>query len=59
MRHDESREILGFAMGFLARFGAVRIMQVRTSNQDVIAFYCAIGFNVDDVLSMGKRIIPD
>lgn len=31
-------------------------LQIRSSNTDVIAFYKRIGFSVDDVLSMGKRL---
>jgi ribosomal protein S18 acetylase RimI-like enzyme len=31
-------------------------LQVRTSNTGVIAFYKSIGFAIDDVTSMGKRL---
>jgi ribosomal protein S18 acetylase RimI-like enzyme len=34
-------------------------LQVRTSNGDVIAFYRAIGFLQDDVVSLGKRLEHD
>ena len=34
-------------------------LQVRTSNAGVIAFYKRIGFAVDDVVSMGKRLEID
>lgn len=34
-------------------------VQIRSSNQDVIEFYGNIGFSVDDVVSMGKRLIDD
>ncbi|MFQ6029537.1 MAG: GNAT family acetyltransferase [Dehalococcoidia bacterium] len=34
-------------------------LQVRTSNADVIEFYKRIGFSVDDVVSMGKRLEED
>jgi ribosomal protein S18 acetylase RimI-like enzyme len=34
-------------------------LQVRTSNKDVIAFYQRIGFAVDDVVSLGKRLEVD
>ncbi len=34
-------------------------LQVRTSNKEVIAFYEAIGYKQDDVISMGKRLIAD
>jgi ribosomal protein S18 acetylase RimI-like enzyme len=31
-------------------------LQIRTSNTEVIEFYKRIGFTVDDVISMGKRL---
>ena len=34
-------------------------LQIRTSNTDVIEFYKAIGFKMDDVVSMGKRFEQD
>jgi ribosomal protein S18 acetylase RimI-like enzyme len=34
-------------------------LQVRTSNSNVIAFYKAIGYSIDDVVGMGKRLDPD
>ena len=34
-------------------------LQVRASNADVIEFYKSIGFNIDDVVSMGKRLEQD
>ncbi len=34
-------------------------LQVRTGNDDVIAFYEAIGFTDDNCTSFGKRLIPD
>ena len=34
-------------------------LQIRSSNKDVIAFYEAIGFKKDDVVSMGKRLEQD
>jgi ribosomal protein S18 acetylase RimI-like enzyme len=34
-------------------------LQVRAGNQDVLAFYRALGYGVDDVASLGKRLIPD
>jgi ribosomal protein S18 acetylase RimI-like enzyme len=32
---------------------------VRTTNTDVIAFYRALGYEVDDVISMGRRLEAD
>jgi ribosomal protein S18 acetylase RimI-like enzyme len=34
-------------------------LQVRTSNAAAVAFYKAIGFLQDDVLSFGKRLVHD
>jgi ribosomal protein S18 acetylase RimI-like enzyme len=34
-------------------------LQVRTSNADVLAFYRRLGYAQDDVISLGKRLIPD
>ena len=34
-------------------------LQVRASNVDVIAFYKRLVFNIDDVVSMGKRLEKD
>jgi ribosomal protein S18 acetylase RimI-like enzyme len=34
-------------------------LQIRTSNTEVIKFYEKIGFKMDDVVSMGKRLIED
>jgi ribosomal protein S18 acetylase RimI-like enzyme len=34
-------------------------LQVRTANTEVLAFYRALGYAQDDVLALGKRLIPD
>lgn len=34
-------------------------LQVRTSNGAVLEFYRAIGYSVDDTISLGKRLIHD
>ena len=34
-------------------------LQVRSTNTKVIEFYKKIGFKVDDVVSLGKRLEPD
>lgn len=34
-------------------------LQIRTDNVAVQAFYKQLGFGIDDVVSMGKRLIPD
>ena len=34
-------------------------LQVRASNEQVIAFYAAIGYGNDNVVSLGKRLVQD
>jgi ribosomal protein S18 acetylase RimI-like enzyme len=34
-------------------------LQIRSSNATVIAFYKTLDYNADDVVSLGKRLIPD
>ena len=34
-------------------------IQIRVDNQDAVKFYESIGYKVDDVISMGKRLIKD
>ena len=34
-------------------------LQVRSSNARVIAFYQSLGYAQDEVISLGKRLIPD
>ncbi|MHC4722321.1 MAG: GNAT family acetyltransferase [Planctomycetota bacterium] len=44
----------------LCKLGCPKInVQIRSSNQDVIEFYGKVGFSVDDVVSMGKRLVDD
>ena len=44
----------------LLELGCPKInLQVRAQNTEVIEFYMSIGFSVDDVVSLGKRIIDD
>ncbi len=34
-------------------------LQVRSNNADVISFYASIGYRVDEVVSLGKRLLED
>ena len=34
-------------------------LAVRTTNPEVIAFYRKLGYAPDDVVPLGKRLIPD
>jgi ribosomal protein S18 acetylase RimI-like enzyme len=54
------REILEHAEGLLRDRGCPKInLQIRGTNQRVIEFYRRLGFAVDDVVSMGKRLVVD
>ena len=53
-------EIDGVVMALMRAVGCAKInLQVRTSNAGVIAFYERLGFKLDEVVSMGKRLLPD
>jgi ribosomal protein S18 acetylase RimI-like enzyme len=44
----------------LAELGCPRVnLQARASNQEAVAFYRRIGYSVDDVVSMGRRLEND
>jgi ribosomal protein S18 acetylase RimI-like enzyme len=34
-------------------------LQIRSGNTSVIAFYTSLGYNDDQTISLGKRLIPD
>ena len=53
------RRMMDEAEARLRKLGCPKInLQVRTSNTAVIDFYKALGYKVDDVVSMGKRLDP-
>lgn len=54
------RQIMARAEELLLALGCPKInLQVRTTNQQVIEFYQRLGFVQDEVVSLGKRLIPD
>ena len=56
-RQGIGRRMLRHAETRLNEMGCPKInLQVRLSNQAVIAFYRAVGYSEDEVISMGKRI---
>ena len=58
-RQGIGSQIMKKAEEALRELGCVKInLQVRESNQAVIAFYEQVGFSDDHVLSMGKRLKP-
>lgn len=59
-RQGLGRQIVEHAIEKLRERGCPKInLQVRTSNAEVIAFYESLGFQVDDVTSLGMRLISD
>ena len=59
-RRGLGTRLMDEAEGLLGERGCPKInLQVRSSNAQVIAFYRAIGFALDDVVSMGKRLQQD
>jgi ribosomal protein S18 acetylase RimI-like enzyme len=59
-RKGFGRAIVEEAERLLRKEGCPKInLQVRTSNQGALEFYRRIGYAVDDVVSMGKRLERD
>lgn len=59
-RRGFARELMQHAEALLRAAGCPKInLQVRSSNTAVIAFYESIGFSVDPVISMGRRLEHD
>jgi ribosomal protein S18 acetylase RimI-like enzyme len=59
-RRGLGRAIMAEVERLLREAGCPKInLQVRTSNAEVIAFYRRIGFELDDVVSLGKRLERD
>lgn len=55
-----ARRLMAHVENVLAERGCPKInLQIRDTNTDVIAFYEAIGYAQDPVVSMGRRLIPD
>ena len=50
----------GSLLALLLASGCPKInLQVRASNAQMLAFYESLGYRDDQVVSMGKRLIPD
>lgn len=59
-RHGLARAMVAKAEQLLRGAGCPKInLQIRTSNRGVIEFYRRLGYSVDDVVSMGKRLEQD
>ena len=56
-RQSIGRRMMQVAEDELRALGCPKInLQVRTTNQQVIAFYQRLGFTIDNVVSLGKRL---
>jgi len=59
-KKGHARALMREAERLLSAAGCPKInLQVRTGNAQVIAFYKAIGYAQDDVVSLGRRLIAD
>lgn len=59
-RKGFGRLLISEAERRLRQTGCPKInLQIRATNQGVIEFYRRLGYSVDDVVSMGKRLVPD
>jgi ribosomal protein S18 acetylase RimI-like enzyme len=59
-RRGVGARLMAEAERLLEEAGCPKInLQVRSENVDAIAFYRAIGYEIDDVVSLGKRLVED
>jgi ribosomal protein S18 acetylase RimI-like enzyme len=59
-RRSIATKMMNEAESRLTTAGCPKInLQVRATNREALKFYESIGFSVDDVVSMGKRLEPD
>jgi len=59
-KKGHARTLMREAERLLEAVGCPKInLQIRTSNAQVIEFYKAVGYAQDDVVSFGRRLIPD
>ena len=59
-RKGFATQVMSEAERILRDAGCPKInLQIRTSNTSVIEFYKVIGYDIDDVISMGKRLDRD
>ena len=58
--HSAGRLLMAEGERMLAARGCPKLnLQVRTDNTDVLGFYASIGYERDEIVSLGKRLIPD
>lgn len=59
-RKGYGKQMMQAAEEALAAVNCPKInLQVRKSNEQVVAFYQSLGYQTDDVVSLGKRLVDD
>jgi ribosomal protein S18 acetylase RimI-like enzyme len=59
-RQGLGRAMMQAAEHYLLSLGCPKVnLQVRESNQEVVAFYSALGYRDESVISLGKRLDTD
>ncbi len=59
-RHGLGRQLMTEVERRLTTLGCPKLnLQVRSENQAVLAFYRSLGYQMDEVVSLGKRLIAD
>jgi ribosomal protein S18 acetylase RimI-like enzyme len=59
-RQGYARQMMKFGENMLLAAGCPKInLQIRRDNAQVSAFYEALGYQADETISLGKRLIPD
>ncbi len=59
-RSGHARAMMSAGEAILTAAGCPKLnLQVRTSNTSVLDFYRHLGYGRDDVVGLGKRLIPD
>jgi len=59
-RRNIASKLMRAAQDCLLELGCPKInLQIRLSNESAVGFYKSIGYMQDEVVSFGKRIIPD
>jgi ribosomal protein S18 acetylase RimI-like enzyme len=59
-RRGIAARVMEVAEANLRKTGCVKInLQIRASNTEVIEFYKSIGYSIDDIMNMGKRLGHD
>lgn len=59
-RKGYGRQMMREAERMLKRMGCPKLnIQIRAHNREVVEFYKRMGYSVDDMISMGKLLVPE